>query len=134
VAMQCTADSDCATSTNGRCNNTIHLPGCECTYDQCFADSDCTTAGPCGCRATGVTTGPWNRCLAGNCRTDSECGPGNYCSPTVGFDCGPYTGVVGYYCHHPKDACINDSDCTQGDCRYDPASGGWACATGKCTG
>ncbi|HXI55729.1 MAG TPA: hypothetical protein VNO55_06705 [Polyangia bacterium] len=135
AALSCTADSDCATGTNGRCNTMIMQRGCACTYDRCFSDSDCSTGGPCACRAAGVTNGLlWNGCLAGNCRTDSDCGPGNHCSPTVGFDCGPYTGVVGYYCHHPKDACVNDSDCTKGDCRYDPASGAWACATSTCTG
>jgi Cys-rich repeat protein len=133
-ALRCFADSDCSIRANGRCDTTIMTPGCDCSYDECFSDSDCSTGGPCACRATGVTTGLLgNRCLAGNCRTDSDCGYGNYCSPTVGFDCGPYT-VVGYYCHHPKDACLNDNDCAHGDCRYNPASGAWTCETGVCTG
>jgi hypothetical protein len=74
-----------------------------------------------------------NFCLAGNCRVDADCGAGGYCSPTFG-SCGSFFGVVGYYCHTPKDKCVDDSDCPPGDCRYDPIGGSWACGTSFCAG
>jgi hypothetical protein len=77
-----------------------------------------------------------NICKAGNCRVDASCGAGGYCSPSLG-SCGNYGGVVGYYCHTPKDKCVDDADCAAqggGDCRYDQASGAWACATTQCVG
>jgi hypothetical protein len=97
--------------------------------------------GPCSCRpATQAGQGivaPMstsnNYCLMGNCRVDADCGAGGYCSPTFG-SCGSFFGVVGYYCHTPKDKCVDDSDCKAADCRYDPVGGSWACGTSFCAG
>jgi hypothetical protein len=86
----------------------------------------------------------------GDCRIDADCGPGGYCSPSqVGVLCscpspalcppgthcepGPCTcdDACGhaYYCHTSSDACIDDSDCSQGaTCNYDTVEKHWTCA------
>lgn len=133
-------DADCSDATqgkNGRC--VFARIGAICTYDTCFDDSAC--AGKvCACRQQAdMASGDTNHCLTmGNCRVDADCGSGGSCSPTLG-SCGHYTGIVGYYCHTGKDACINDSDCAQdgglgGYCAYNPAAGAWQCSTAECAG
>jgi hypothetical protein len=71
-----------------------------------------------------------NTCVQGNCRVDSDCGPG-YCSPSV--DSNGCTGLVGYYCHTPSDECIDDADCSMKNgpmgCMYSTAQGRWTCQT-----
>jgi hypothetical protein len=52
-----------------------------------------------------------NQCKKGNCRIDSDCGPGGYCSPATDA-CG---AVLGYYCHTAADECVNDDDCAGRD-------------------
>ena len=92
--------------------------------------------GPCECRPAGGTTTAANVCKGGNCRTDEDCGAGGYCSPSFG-SCGRYLGVVAYYCHTPKDKCVDDADCagTAGaDCRYNQVMGAWMCETTQCAG
>jgi hypothetical protein len=56
----------------------------------------------------------FNICLTGNCRVDADCGPGGFCSPTWDLACGQSNGVVGYYCHTPRDTCVDDIDCVDG--------------------
>jgi hypothetical protein len=138
----CRADGDCTGGRNGRCSGGGRIYGCQCSYDTCTTDADCAQmGGPCECRPTvqGIIA-PMitvtNVCKDGNCRVDADCGAGGYCSPSLG-SCGNYGGVVGYYCHTAKDKCVDDADCaTQGggDCRYDPATKAWACATSQCAG
>jgi hypothetical protein len=134
----CQTDADCVAGRNGRCEQSSRVAFCGCSYDTCFADGDCNTGGPCSCRTvaadTAPATTPANLCLQGNCRVDADCGPGGSCSPTYDFSCGPYSGIIGYYCHKAADGCLDDADCTAGDCRYNPATGAWACATGACAG
>jgi hypothetical protein len=98
--------------------------------------------GPCECRPSAQdvaapTNSVSNVCKQGNCRTDADCGAGGYCSPSLGA-CGNYGGVIGYYCHTKRDACVDDADCTKsggtGDCRFDQVTGAWACATSQCAG
>jgi len=40
-------------------------------------------------------------------------------------------GIGGYYCHTPKDTCVNDSDCADAGyydvCAYDTSLGHWRC-------
>ena len=143
--VMCTKDTDCTSGTNGRCDPSPRVNGCECSYDQCFADADCkTSSGPCECRPQAVTAGqgfgpaatPTNVCKPGNCRVDKDCGAGNYCSPSQG-PCGNYAGTVGYFCHTPLDKCVDDADCkTQGggDCRFDQVGAAWVCQTSQCAG
>ncbi len=103
---------------------------CMCTSDTCTADSPCTTmGGPCACRGEPFRGEIGNTCVPGNCKTDSDCGVGGYCSPSTGNStCG---GLVGYYCHTPRDTCIDDVDCTSTGgpmvCTDQTAVGHWAC-------
>ena len=133
----CSAHSDCTQGKNGRCS--ASRVGYTCTYDECFEDSDCGTGGVCQCE--GGFRSDNNVCLKSVCQIDADCGPGSWCSPSFG-DCGNYTGVTGYYCHTPKDECINDSDCVgQGPvgpgtpyCMYNEAAGYWQCSSSHCVG
>jgi hypothetical protein len=126
----CAMDSDCTQGTNGRCVQPGGpLPGCECTYDTCSGDSDCPTGQTCACHDTADVNGG-NECVPGNCRVDADCGLGGYCSPTVSSQgCGG--NISGYYCHTPKDECVNDTDCPNspvgGACTYSSSLGYWAC-------
>jgi hypothetical protein len=130
----CVSDSQCTHGENGRCNPAINDDQ-HCTYDDCFADKDCK-AGPCVCGET-----DWNAdanvCLMGNCHTDADCGAHGYCSPSFG-ECGPYLGVVAYYCHTCDDDCVDDADCypdQRGDyCLYNPAVARWVCGEAQCEG
>jgi hypothetical protein len=142
-AMDCHADSECSDGTNGRCNGNAH-DGCSCSYDECFTDAECPGGQVCDCRGAwhyGASGGP-NRCMPANCKTDSDCGPGNYCSPSLDPVCGQYLGVAGWYCHTDKDDCTNDSDCgADGSfqwsapfCSYRPEVGRWTCSTSGCAG
>ena len=148
VAVMCTRDADCTAGMNGRCDPPFRLNGCQCSYDQCFADADCTTTtGPCECRPLDPATAspsaivapgptPKNTCMTGNCRVDRDCGAGGYCSPSQG-PCGAYLGVIGYYCHTPKDTCVDDADCQAqggGDCRFDQVTAVWMCQKSQCAG
>src|SRR5262245_5175911 len=85
--VSCHLDSDCGSGSNGRCVGNGH-DGCSCSYDTCTTDADCPSGQLCDCRDLWHygTNGP-NQCLPSNCRVDSDCGPGGYCSPTLG-DCG----------------------------------------------
>jgi hypothetical protein len=132
----CLADSDCSDGgTNGRCQS-VYASGagvCMCTYDACFSDADCHTTELCLCVSSG------NRCVPANCRADADCGPGSFCSPSIG-DCGAVYGVHGYYCHGPNDTCVDDADCptmpgqVEGACFYDRTTGAWHCANLSCPG
>jgi hypothetical protein len=136
-SLLCKEDADCGQGKNGRCLPMARVIGCACSYDGCFGDGDCAqTGGPCECRPAGGTTTAANVCKGGNCRTDEDCGAGGYCSPSFG-SCGRYLGVVAYYCHTPKDKCVDDADCagTAGaDCRYNQVMGAWMCETTQCAG
>lgn len=127
---ECGSDADCTDGDNGRC---IQGRGQFCTYDTCYADSDCGT-GVCEC-GQGVGN---NHCVSqGNCQVDTDCSGGQFCSPSLG-SCGPYGGVVGYFCHTPEDECVNDSDCTgsspDAHCSFNEESDRWTCSTAFCVG
>lgn len=131
---ECTSDADCTAQENGRCQ--VNRGSAFCNYDTCFSDATCTTGGPCECDDEYGFRG--NACLPGNCQTDTDCGSGRYCSPTLG-SCGDYGGIVGYYCHTAKDVCTDDSRCYDqerggGYCMYKPEVGHWACGYGQCVG
>ena len=139
----CNGDQDCTSGPNGRCTCLFGPSafGTVCSYDQCSSDSDCGND-VCICRETAlpsVTADPSRPTFcgpAGNCKVDSDCGAGGYCSPSAAFQCGPgRPDYFGYYCHTPADECTNDSDCAaQGNafCAYDTGMQRWACSTGMC--
>lgn len=148
----CTSDSDCTAGTNGRCETGGPIAYWTCSYDECFQDSDCEAGVPCECRPSNVSSAA-NECLRGsNCAVDLDCGPGGYCSPSAlelcgclstalcGDSGGCYAGGQevpcacgdacghGYFCHTPRDTCVNDSDCPPGrSCYYNRLEQRWDC-------
>jgi hypothetical protein len=133
----CRIDMDCADAgSNGRCNqfgvNVYEFPDqCHCVHDACNVDTDCPTGQTCACHGSPYMNGWGNTCMPGNCRVDSDCGPGGYCSPTMrgGYPC----MIAGFYCHTPKDQCIDDSDCTtvpNPGCIYTGSY--WSCVDSPC--
>jgi hypothetical protein len=133
--IECRSNAECTQGVNGRCNGNGH-DGWHCTYDQCTDDSQCKGGGVCQCE--GGFRADNNVCLTSSCRVDADCGPGRYCSPSLG-DCGSYGGVAGYFCHEPADECVDDSDCAssgsiKGTCRYNQTVGHWKCSTSECAG
>jgi Cys-rich repeat protein len=90
-------------------------------------DTDCPTGQTCACHGAAYSSGAGNTCIQGNCRVDSDCGSGGYCSPAENsMSCG---GVLGYYCHTAADLCVNDSDCGSDlqVCTYSTTAGHWEC-------
>jgi hypothetical protein len=142
----CASDNQCTGGIDGRCGcDPIGAVGTviECSYDLCLSDSDCD-GGVCSCRENPIhpsgggfiwQTSTW--CMGGNCRIDSDCGPGGYCSPSFGngSDCVDWF----YFCHTPDDECTDDSDCPHPPgvfppyCAYDANVGHWACSSTICT-
>jgi hypothetical protein len=128
----CHMDSQCTTGSNGRC--VMNMGGaifCRCTYDTCVHDTDCPTGQTCACHGTAYTGGNGNTCTAGNCRVDSDCGAGGYCSPShATAGCG---GIAGYYCHTAADTCTNDTECTGSGgpmvCAFSTMTSHWSCVT-----
>ena len=145
ASILCTDDSSCTAGTSGRCECSWGAApnpfGTMCTYDDCASDNDCGST-VCLCRETplpGIQPDPARRTIcagSGNCKVDSDCDGGGYCSPSPAFQCGSdHWDYYGYYCHTGGDECINDSDCApQGNafCAYNPAVQHWACSTGSC--
>ncbi len=137
-AGNCGGDQDCTAGPDGRCNcqqfPALAANGNRCSYDDCASDSDCQ-GGVCDCRESPahLTWGTRTVCLAGNCRTDSDCGPGGYCSPSPTAGCGAQSWY-GYFCHTLGDECVDDADCNQGNayCAYESSSSRWVCSTGMC--
>ncbi len=134
----CRQDSDCTAGANGRCLSTggsgnaggsgsVGDNAYYCDYDGCFSDADCPNGSGCECRDIGSSVS--NNCVGsgGNCRSDIDCGPGGYCSPSNSKDwCGPT-----YHCHTPADTCVNDSDCEEADgCNFDATLAHWVCGAG----
>lgn len=133
--FECTSDSDCAaTGLNGRCVNGGGPAGSYCTHDSCTVDTDCPSGETCACHGSPYTDRAGSACVPGNCRVDADCPPGGNCSPSAASTCRNATDVcLGYYCHTPKDLCINDSDCASHQfpsaCIYSTSTGYWACAS-----
>jgi hypothetical protein len=136
ISNECTTHADCSTRPNGRCVNVTQCDpstttcGTHCVYEECSSDAECEAGSSCFCSddttycSAGYSTscplqgdegvcacGIANQCKKGNCRVDSDCGLGGYCSPAID-DCGY---VLGYFCHTPADECVNDDDCTKLD-------------------
>jgi hypothetical protein len=128
----CSTDADCADAgPNGRCDMSTGggAQRCFCASDMCADDSTCPSGQTCACHGSAYL-GQGNTCVPGNCRVDSDCGTGGYCSPSRGSgNCG---GIVGYYCHTAQDKCVNDSDCADAGgafaCDWSPTAGYWKCS------
>jgi hypothetical protein len=130
----CGADADCDGGINGRCQLVGNFGGYQCTYDDCFTNTDCAPSGTCLCGAGAA----WDRCVASNCGSDSDCSDGCLCSPSYDLTCGPYDGIRGYYCHTPADECTNDSECMDGGvvgyCAFSMDANKWICGHSFCAG
>jgi hypothetical protein len=129
--FECGGDADCAgKGPSGRCVNGGGPAGSTCTFDTCTVDADCASGETCACHDSPYTYRSGNRCVQGNCRVDADCGRGGYCSPSPASDCGNGSLCLGYYCHTPKDLCLNDSDCADrglSACVFSVAAGRWEC-------
>lgn len=130
----CSNDSQCADAgVNGRCIQNNHgALLCFCTSDTCFDDSACPTGQTCACHGSPYDDGAGNHCVPGNCRNDSDCVPCGWCSPS--FSTAGCGSLSGYYCHTPKDQCVDDSDCADAGvpstlCGYDTSLGYWRCVS-----
>jgi hypothetical protein len=126
---ECGSDADCRAKRSGRCLAIDpYVPTvATCSYDECQKDTDCPDEVPCDCRESTDSYLP-NRCLAGSdCQVDSDCGIHGFCSPSrFGQWCGQT-----YNCHSMADTCIDDSDCGNSGCNFDPGIGHWRCG-GDC--
>jgi hypothetical protein len=140
----CVSDGDCNPGgvlgppypAAGRC---ILFQGSHrCTYDQCQQDADCAMGGVCSCQGQSrgwSAISPGNVCVTANCRTDADCADTHDCSPSVGFDSGPFYGVGGYSCHTKEDRCGKDADCPSGQsCAFQSQAGVWACSSARVAG
>jgi hypothetical protein len=66
----------------------------------------------------------------GNCRIDADCGNEHYsyCSLASSWECNGLRLLDSYYCHTPKDKCLDDRDCTGNQyCNFDVVEGRWEC-------
>jgi hypothetical protein len=80
-----------------------------------------------------------NRCFGGDCRVDTDCGRGGYCSPS-NHPCGTSWGYYDFRCHTAFDECTDDEDCANVDagpgpivphfCAYNSPKGRWTCFQG----
>ncbi|MEZ4475347.1 MAG: hypothetical protein R3F60_32040 [bacterium] len=130
---ECQTHDDCQAGRNGRCVGNGH-DGWYCTYDECLADAECDNV----CACENGFRSDHNVCIGGNCRVDADCGPGGFCSPSLG-DCGHYDKFRGYWCRTTEDTCLNDADCDtaespNGYCAWLPEEGHWGCSTAECVG
>src|SRR5262249_21768930 len=145
--LECAVDSDCSAGQNPRCSYAPPF-ACvsSCTSDQCFSDADCASNQPCVCRASDTAPAA-NYCDASSqCRVDDDCGPGGFCSPSLlgmfcsclsvaycdppcpgGCSCGD-SCEHGYFCHTPRDACLDDADCKPSEfCAFDKVEQRFSC-------
>jgi hypothetical protein len=134
VNVPCLTASDCGPCPTGVVRCLVRSPAQPnaCVCDQCNSDQDCPSTEACLCFQTTWARYPaGNTCVQGNCRVDSDCGAGGYCSPTVSG-----CGYGAYYCHTPADTCLNDTDCAGSSigCVYSPTTGAWGCASIVCIG
>jgi hypothetical protein len=117
----CATDADCTDSglpycANGRCASASSVGSSGGAGSYCFTDSDCPPNWVCECNVA-IWQGI-NECVQGNCRVDSDCaavaGPGGMpsCSQGAGSGHSLCQGTGGYYCHTPRDECLDESDCT----------------------
>jgi hypothetical protein len=96
-----------------------------------MGDVDCKPGTVCGCHGTAYAGDQGNTCVSGDCRIDSDCGVGGYCSPTLNVNsCG---SLGGYYCHTAADQCIDDTDCSSSTtgpqvCAWSATTKRWECA------
>jgi len=131
--LSCNTDADCMVDA---ANTGPHCVEHACGVDQCLADSECPSNQLCVC-ATMAGVGlaaRYSECVPAACRTDADCGAGNYCVASRGT-CG---SVEGYNCTSNRDTCVDPAkDCTAcggNICVYEPVVGHFVCGTASCNG
>ena len=124
----CSSDSDCSAHAPCACRTSSSDTGANscATASNCRIDADCGPGGSCSASLVGGSC---------ECISESFCAPNEKgCSKTgpdgvtvqVPCSCGGQCGH-GYFCHTPKDSCLNDSDCASGTCNFDLTSQAWLC-------
>lgn len=133
---ECQQDSDCKDGFNGRCGvfgtSSVSSSGpSSCRYDVCRDAQDCATGEACICQVARFGGVPRNLCMTSNCRSDADCGPGGFCSPSYG-SCGVPGGTIGYFCRTLRDTCVEHEDCSDGKglCIYQGDR--WGCSDRVC--
>ncbi len=125
----CSSDSDCSGNAPCACRASISDNGANtcATESNCRVDADCGPGGFCSPSLVN------NACL---CSSESFCAPGQGGCSETGPD-GTTTQVQclcsgscghGYFCHTPKDSCLDDGDCARGTCSFDQTSQTWMCS------
>ena len=126
---ECSSDSDCPANTPCACRPSISdtAPNSCATESNCRIDADCGPGGFCSPSLLN------NFC---QCISASFCAPNESGCSETGPDgvtrqvpclCGGQCGH-GYFCHTPKDGCLDDNDCASGStCNFDSTSQAWLC-------
>jgi hypothetical protein len=104
AASNCGVDADCG--PGGFCSPSLLMGGAAC---QCFSEAFCQADTGSSCSETG----PDGVTKAVPCSCPGDCGRG-------------------YFCHTPKDSCVDDADCAGGACSFDLTSGSWMCTRQIC--
>jgi hypothetical protein len=102
TGRNCRLDSDCGSV--GFCSPSLVGSAC-----QCFSETFCQADAGSGCSVTGA----------------------DGVTKTVPCSCGGDCGH-GYFCHTPKDSCVDDNDCPGGACNFDLTSQAWVCTSQIC--
>jgi hypothetical protein len=98
----------------------------KCVADECSVDADCGTGSICA--PTGAFGYPKRNCVKAYCLTDTDCSakPGGFCAP-IGFNmCCSLQLPTALGCAY-SDGCAKDSDCPNGTCQLDMATGKGVC-------
>ena len=133
----CAVDSDCTGHVPCACrSSSSDTTANKCAIgSNCLIDADCGPGGSCSPSLLGSSI-------------DCVCVHQSFCQPDGGgcFETGP-DGVTkavpcscdgtcghGYFCHTPKDSCLDDSDCAPGTgtCNFDLTSKLWMCTGQIC--
>lgn len=129
--MECRYDSDCTEKPNGQCTSYGNTP-LGCVYDQCLRDEDCASDKACSCGELGGS-----QCVPAECRSDGDCGEGQFCAESGKGDVNPPGKMtLGRFCTTSSDECRRDSDCGPSGsavpnkrCDYSTESARWECKT-----
>ncbi len=113
---QCTTNADCGQKVRCSCGEGQSRNQCV-QLDACLGDADCGPYMLCLCGGGGSP----NQCLAGNCRTDADCG---------GATC--RSSETGRFCATAADGCKSHDDCRTSsaeyrECSFDRVAESWQC-------
>jgi hypothetical protein len=125
----CTQDSDCTANAPCACraSSSDTGPNTCATGSDCRVDADCGPGGFCSPSLVGSPCECISEifCQADSGSSCSETGPDGV-TKSVPCSCDGNCGH-GYFCHTPKDSCLNDGECASGTCNFDLKSKAWMC-------